>query len=414
MSVIVTVGFREDPNLDVLKQSSWELVVTLDDEQSLYATHLIADGDDGWVTVLEPPSPFGEDMLNLPTSWQLLQWRKDEDGNDTDRAAVPMVVTQILDLVPARFHEWVLTTTEETLQPLEAHVHELEQSDSGTSVDNATTIFAGIKTLRGQLAAGRERRSELRRRQERRYGIHVYDFPPLTNRRWELGTTAVGTEALIIRPARAGTGIGMLRAFIPPDELTPWRWADPRQPEAGGEHLAPAEVLTRVPTQFHGWVAAKTHEALQHARHRLHELGVRTLSDAEDFAQLSRLAEHAYSLAGFSRGSGLAPEATFALDDEDLVDAVRNPDGRLVLLLKQSWAHVLAGHPEMEEHVEAVIETIGQPEHREPDPRVGRERYFRRGGPERWIRVVVELDGPIDRVVTAFPQTNPPEHWRRR
>jgi len=45
---------------------------------------------------------------------------------------------------------------------------------------------------------------------------------------------------------------------------------------------------------------------------------------------------------------------------------------------------------------------------REPDPRVGRERYFGRGGPLRWIRVVTELHGDVDRVVTAFPQSNDP------
>jgi hypothetical protein len=38
----------------------------------------------------------------------------------------------------------------------------------------------------------------------------------------------------------------------------------------------------------------------------------------------------------------------------------------------------------------------------------GRERYFHRGGPLRWIRVVTELAGNVDRVVTAFPQSNDP------
>jgi hypothetical protein len=56
--------------------------------------------------------------------------------------------------------------------------------------------------------------------------------------------------------------------------------------------------------------------------------------------------------------------------------------------------------------------TVADPEHREPDPRPGRERYFRRGGPERWIRVVVEFAGQRDRIVTAFPQSNDPTGWR--
>ena len=66
----------------------------------------------------------------------------------------------------------------------------------------------------------------------------------------------------------------------------------------------------------------------------------------------------------------------------------------------------------MEEHLEAMMEVIEDPEHREPDRRPGRERLFRRGGPEAWMRVVVEIAGPIDRVVTAFPQANAPDRWR--
>jgi hypothetical protein len=283
----------------------------------------------------------------------------------------------------------------------------------GTAIDNAATILSGIESLRDQLAAGRERYQELVRGRERRYGVLVYDFPPFTDRDWTLGVTEDETEALVVRPAKAGAGIGMVRAFVPPDERTQWRWTDPRCPEAGGEQLTPADVVGRVPIQFHGWVAAKTHEALQRTRHALHELSAGTLSDAGDFAQLARLARHAHELAGFSRGSGLAPDASSPLEDE-MVAAGRTPDGRFAVLVPRSWEHILAGHPEMQEHVEAVIETIEQPEHREPDPRVGRERYFRRGGPERWLRVVLELDGPIDRVVTAFPQSNPPDGWRRR
>jgi hypothetical protein len=74
----------------------------------------------------------------------------------------------------------------------------------------------------------------------------------------------------------------------------------------------------------------------------------------------------------------------------------------------------MMGHPEMEDHLDTIVKTLEQPEHHEPDPRIGRERFFRRGGPEAWMRVVVQIDGLIDRVVTAFSQANPPEYWRRR
>ena len=62
----------------------------------------------------------------------------------------------------------------------------------------------------------------------------------------------------------------------------------------------------------------------------------------------------------------------------------------------------------MSEHLLDTIAAISAPEHLEPDPRAGRERYFSRGGPLRWIRVVTELHGDVDLLVTAFPQSNDP------
>jgi hypothetical protein len=79
-----------------------------------------------------------------------------------------------------------------------------------------------------------------------------------------------------------------------------------------------------------------------------------------------------------------------------------------------AWDHVLDQHVEMSEYLDETMATVQAPDHREPDPRTGRERYFRRGGPERWIRVVTELSSDTDRVVTAFPQSNDPIEggWR--
>jgi len=74
-----------------------------------------------------------------------------------------------------------------------------------------------------------------------------------------------------------------------------------------------------------------------------------------------------------------------------------------------AWNHVLDQHVEMSEYLEKTMEAVQTPDHREPDPqRVGRERYFRRGGPLAWIRVVTEFTDSGDRVVTAFPQSNDP------
>ncbi len=76
-----------------------------------------------------------------------------------------------------------------------------------------------------------------------------------------------------------------------------------------------------------------------------------------------------------------------------------------------AWNHVLEQHVEMSEYLEETMRAVRTPESRE----AGRERYYGRGGPEHWIRVVTEFDGDTDRVVTAFPQSNDPREggWRR-
>ncbi|HSS05276.1 MAG TPA: hypothetical protein VLK89_08850 [Solirubrobacterales bacterium] len=61
-----------------------------------------------------------------------------------------------------------------------------------------------------------------------------------------------------------------------------------------------------------------------------------------------------------------------------------------------------------------VVLTIEHPDYREPDARAGRERLFRQGGPDHWIRVVIEFAGDFDRVVTAFSQFSDPRPGRQR
>jgi hypothetical protein len=61
-----------------------------------------------------------------------------------------------------------------------------------------------------------------------------------------------------------------------------------------------------------------------------------------------------------------------------------------------------------------VVRTIEHPDHREPDARVGRERLFKRGGPDRWICVVLEFAGDYDRVITAFSRFSDPGPIGRR
>jgi hypothetical protein len=99
----------------------------------------------------------------------------------------------------------------------------------------------------------------------------------------------------------------------------------------------------------------------------------------------------------------------------ELIAQVANPEGRTVHLDAAAWNHVLEEHAEMEPFLEDAMAAIARPDHREPDPRPGRERYYRLGGPLGWIRVVTELAGDADRIVTIFPQSNDPRvgGWQR-
>jgi hypothetical protein len=59
------------------------------------------------------------------------------------------------------------------------------------------------------------------------------------------------------------------------------------------------------------------------------------------------------------------------------------------------------------------MRAIARPDHRAPDVRPGRERYFLRGaGPSRWLRVVVDSAKAEAVVVTAFPERRDPPGWQ--
>lgn len=87
---------------------------------------------------------------------------------------------------------------------------------------------------------------------------------------------------------------------------------------------------------------------------------------------------------------------------------VRGSDGRPVELPWVAWDHVRKRHPEMAGSLLDIVLTIEHPIYREPDAQPGRERLYSRGGPDGWIRVVLEFSEGFDRVVTAFPQTSDP------
>lgn len=87
-----------------------------------------------------------------------------------------------------------------------------------------------------------------------------------------------------------------------------------------------------------------------------------------------------------------------------IVARTTTPEGHEIVLTAIRWAKIIEGHPETVDYLETILQTVSEPEYREPDFAVGRERMFCRGGPERWMRVVID----IEQIITAFPQTNDP------
>jgi hypothetical protein len=91
---------------------------------------------------------------------------------------------------------------------------------------------------------------------------------------------------------------------------------------------------------------------------------------------------------------------------------VVDPDGRRVVLDAAGWRHIVNEHGELASHREAVLATVGGPDHRGSDARPGRERYWRRGlGPTRWLMVVVDFVAVLARVVTAYGNRKDPPGW---
>lgn len=103
------------------------------------------------------------------------------------------------------------------------------------------------------------------------------------------------------------------------------------------------------------------------------------------------------------------------VDDTKVIARTISPQGRTVELSERKWAYVQR-HVEMRGELELLLAAIRAPDIQEPDPRPGRERYWLRTKlpfPFRWLRTVVEFEGDVDRVVTAFGQDNGPDGLKR-
>jgi hypothetical protein len=98
---------------------------------------------------------------------------------------------------------------------------------------------------------------------------------------------------------------------------------------------------------------------------------------------------------------------------DELLAWVRDPSGREVVLLARIWHDkILLKHRAMAIHLDDVLETVRTPDHRWPDRRPTRWRYYRRGaGPSGWLLVVVSFEQSPARIITAYGVGKDPEGW---
>jgi hypothetical protein len=100
--------------------------------------------------------------------------------------------------------------------------------------------------------------------------------------------------------------------------------------------------------------------------------------------------------------------------DDPLAAAATDPDGREVVLLARIWEGKIArDHPELVDHLDAVMETVAKPDHIEVDALPDRTRFYRRRvGPSRWLMAVVSYEQQPARIITALANRKDPKRWK--
>ncbi len=84
----------------------------------------------------------------------------------------------------------------------------------------------------------------------------------------------------------------------------------------------------------------------------------------------------------------------------DVVLRTRTPEGTEVVLSAIVYAKILEEHSAVAD-LDLIDRTVRDPDERRPDPRVGRERFFRREG-DVWVLAVVDFLGVPAIIVTVF------------
>ncbi|HLH66469.1 MAG TPA: hypothetical protein VKV27_12260 [Solirubrobacteraceae bacterium] len=100
--------------------------------------------------------------------------------------------------------------------------------------------------------------------------------------------------------------------------------------------------------------------------------------------------------------------------DEPRAASVTDPDGHEVVLLIRIWEGKIArDHPELLDHLEAVMQTVATPDHVEPDALSDRARFYRReAGPSRWLMAIVSYEQEPARIITALAIRKDPKRWK--
>lgn len=128
----------------------------------------------------------------------------------------------------------------------------------------------------------------------------------------------------------------------------------------------------------------------------------------------ANLDEQALIALGFNSEQARDPRGRWTV-----VGRTVDPKGRDVVLTAGAWKHILrpqnaGGHPEMEPHLDEILQAVAEPTHTQPDrDDPGRTEYVREGGPSKWTRVIVDYSGPKPliadgEIVTAFPSRRLP------
>jgi hypothetical protein len=92
-----------------------------------------------------------------------------------------------------------------------------------------------------------------------------------------------------------------------------------------------------------------------------------------------------------------------------------DPEGREVVFDAGTHLHLALGRRDwLLDHVDAILATVQAPDHREDDPRPGRERFYRQDlQPGRWLRVVVDFNDDPAWIVTVLVQDQDPRGQHR-